>query len=417
MPLDLSLVWAIEPVTFEQLLSAPLAARGDARAEGATPRVDDGGVAIISIQGALTKNRSWFTDATGGYSTTEIRQAIESAAADDSVKSILLKIDSPGGTVDGTAGVADAVAAAKTQKRVVAQVSGMATSAAYWIASQADSIHAGRTDMVGSIGTRMMLYDFHRLYEAAGVEAVPIDTGKYKSAGAMGTEITKEQRDNFQTLVDSLNAEFLAGVSAGRSMPMDQLKAVADGSVFVAKDAKKAGLIDAVQDYSKTLADMRKGSGRPKQAGAKAMSEATEPVAASYEQLVAACPGAEPSFLCAQLAAKATVPQATSAYMKAQAEAIAAAKAEAAEAKKAAEDAKAAAATKPGVTAAGTAVDANPVGDADAISEFTDRVAAKVKSGMTKARATLAVVREDPELHAEYVAAVNANRKPARRAG
>lgn len=414
MPLDLSLVWAIEPLTFEHLLKQPEAARGAPRAEGGSPREDSDGVAVISIQGALTKNRSWFTDATGGYATTDIKQAVEAAADDDSIKSILLKIDSPGGTVDGTASLADAVAAAKAKKPVVAQVSGMAASAAYWIASQADKVFAHRSDMIGSIGTRMMLYDFHRLYEAAGVEAVPIDTGKFKSAGAQGTEITQEQRDNFQHLVDSLNAEFLSSVSAGRSMPMDQLKAVADGSVFVAKEAKKSGLIDGVQEYSKTLADMKKS--RPKQAGAKVMSEPLEPVAATYEQLVASCPGAEPAFICGQLAAKATIPQATSAFMKAQAEAIATAKAEAAEAKKQADEAKAAAA-KPGVTPVTTTAKATTGEDGDPIAEFTSRVDAKVKAGMNKTRATAAVVASDPDLHAEYVAAVNANRKPSRRAG
>jgi ClpP class serine protease len=163
----------------------------DAGRDGLPIRVDEG-VAIIPLMGPMMRRAGPIAARYGIAGTDGVRLAIESAVADDDVDQILLRIDSPGGSVSGLDQLGDAISAAK--KPVTALVDGMAASAAYYVASQADRIVLGRNDLVGSIGTRMMLYDFSRQFENDGVEAVPIDTGKHKSAGALGTKITDEQR-------------------------------------------------------------------------------------------------------------------------------------------------------------------------------------------------------------------------------
>src|SRR5690606_31819803 len=129
--------------------------------------------------GAMTKQGSSF----GGASTVRTRRAIRSAAADKSVSAIMLLIDSPGGSVSGTSDLADDVANAKKKKPVYAYIEDTCCSAAYWVASQCSAIYANPTAIVGSIGTYMVVADYSRMAENAGVKVHCISTGKYKGAG------------------------------------------------------------------------------------------------------------------------------------------------------------------------------------------------------------------------------------------
>src|SRR6185436_13049667 len=138
------------------------------------------------------------------------------AAADPSIKTILLLIDSPGGTIAGTAELADSVAAANKIKPVIAHADDQMASAAYWIASQCRMITSNRTALVGSIGTYVEVYDTSKMYENAGVKVHMISTGPHKGALVDGTPVTDDQLAEVQKLVDSLNRHFLAAVSAGR---------------------------------------------------------------------------------------------------------------------------------------------------------------------------------------------------------
>lgn len=224
-----------------------------------------GDTAIIDVQGVMVKRESWFTALGYGASTLAVARAVDEAVADEKVKSIVLNIDSPGGTVDGQHALVEAVQKARKAKPVIAQVDGLAASAGYWLASAADAIYAGPGDEVGSIGVRLMLYDFSRAFENAGVEAVPIDTGKYKSAGAFGTEITDDQRAYFQTMVDAYFRDFYADVRRGRKLSDARAKEVSDGRTFIARDALDLGLIDGIGNLESTLKAARRLTGRSNQ--------------------------------------------------------------------------------------------------------------------------------------------------------
>ena len=217
--------------------------------------VNSEGVGLIKIRGVMDKFEGWNTSYLG--SVVRARQAVLSALNDKDVSALMLVLDTPGGSVDGLSELGDAVYKARQSKMVVAQVDGMAASAGYYVASQADKIYAHRMDMVGSIGTRMMLYDFHKMFEKEGVEAVPIDTGKFKSAGAEGTEITKEQRADFQRIVDTYYQDFLNMISRGREMDVKNVKPLADGRVFIGQEAVDNGLIDGLQTFEETYAQIR----------------------------------------------------------------------------------------------------------------------------------------------------------------
>lgn len=458
--------WAIEERAAEQLLghcrSAELirrhilSAADDAAPATASYTLDADGLAVIRIEGALTKYGSSLGSPLG---TLELRRQVRAAAADPAVKAILLVIDSPGGAVAGVGDLADAVAAASRVKPVVAFAEDMAASAAYWVAASAGRVVANPSALVGSIGTFMVVEDWSAFYQAQGVRPIVIRAGEFKGAGTRGTQITAEQQADFARVVGELNGLFLAAVSAGRGLAGERLAAVSDGRVHVGAAAVALGLVDEIGDIETAraaamAASASRGSGtsitRPIRAEENNMSsqkiKAQEPAgepeqpqpetrtcpncgaempatakfcsacgspmdgekkqaegqskaegkpaeqAASYAAIKAACPGADAEFIGAQCEAGATVQQAQAAWVAELNRRVEAASAKA---------------RKPGVEPVGSK--GGPSAETgDPIVAYNVAVTNKVKAGMKQHDAVLAVNREQPELRAAYVAAYNA---------
>ena len=210
------------------------------------------GVAIIQIEGAMMKADSKF----GGTSTIRIRQAIRAAVQDPEIDSILLHIDSPGGTVSGTKELADEVLSARQSKPVHAYIEDLGASAAYWVASQCETISANLTAEVGSLGVVAVIYDQSKQFERMGVKVHVVSTGKFKGAGAPGSEISADMLAEVQELVDDLHEVFMTAVLSGRKMERAELDAIADGRVFLASKALKLGLVDAVETVDEMIGRM-----------------------------------------------------------------------------------------------------------------------------------------------------------------
>lgn len=261
--------WAIEPVRFVSMVA--LAKAGKLQAitvadgsenDGPLYLKDGTGIAIIPVEGAIMKEQSKF----GGASSLDIRRGLRAAVADPDIKSILLAIDSPGGTVAGMTELADAVKAADLRKPVYSQINDLGASAAYWAASQARSISANATAQVGSIGVLAIVEDTSKMYEMAGITVHVVSTGEYKGAFADGTEVTEAQLADLQSIVDETNKFFLGAVALGRGMSMDAVKEVADGRMYMASQAQALGLVDHVRSMDETLdairADMARDASR-----------------------------------------------------------------------------------------------------------------------------------------------------------
>lgn len=402
--------WAIHETTFRaglaQINQLDLAAHirlqvekssGQPEARSREPFQRNGSVAVIELSGTLMKQESSLYYST---STVRARQAVRAAAGDESVTAIMLHVESPGGTVAGTKELADEVAAARQRKPVHAFIEDLGTSAAYWVASQAQRITVNQTGAVGSIGTFFFIEDFSEQNKLLGVKAhlIVAEGGEqFKGAGVEGTEITDAQLNEWQRLVNELNEHFLAGVQAGRGWTKSQTRELADGRVHIGKTAKSMGLVDAVGTFDEALAKLT-----PKQRSTRSMAE-NQPtpevtddvdVVATYSEIKAACPGAEAEWIGGQCEKHVTVEQAKDNWM--------------AEQRKRLDDAQAAA-KRPGQDPLGESGDAG--GDAaggDAIEQFEAAVAAEVKKGLPKAKAVSKVVAEQSELHDAYLAAYNA---------
>lgn len=220
------------------------------------PLMVRGGTAVVSLMGLMMRRAGPFARLFGITGTDSIRLAMQAALNDPDVENVVLRIDSPGGSVSGLDQLADTIA--QKTKPVIAVVEGVAASAAYYVASQADRILVGRTDLVGSIGTRMLLYDFSKAFENEGIKAIPIDTGEHKSAGAMGTEITEAQIAEFQKLVDFYFEDFVGIVAKGRRLSSTEVLKVADGRMFPPSEAIALGLVDDVGTLQDVLGALRK---------------------------------------------------------------------------------------------------------------------------------------------------------------
>jgi signal peptide peptidase SppA len=342
-------VWAIDATWAHGMLNALAALRVEALAIADTPdeklpvTIDDG-IAVISVWGPMTKRPSVITKYLNGTPYVDIERAVEKVRAADGVHAVVLDVDSPGGTVDGQSLAFDALETLAYEIPVVAQVTGIATSAAYWLALAAGEMYANRSDTLGSIGVRILLYDWSKLFRKAGVEAVPIDTGANKSVGAMGTKVTAAQRKALQEFVNATFDDFRAAVQINRGMDNETFAGLGDGRVVTAGQSvdQDMQLIDGVRTMKQTLAALRakprSGGQSAGKSGATSMAEkkkagdaATEtdaasaetktdagqkpaPVAATVKELEAAIPGAEADFVVACLKEGRTVDQAVAAH-------------------------------------------------------------------------------------------------------
>jgi signal peptide peptidase SppA len=438
-----------------------------ARSDRGYPVAD--GTAVIELCGPLMKHTSSLTE---GSSTVEARRQIRAAVADPDVSSILLLIDSPGGTAAGTQELADDVAWAKSQKPTFAHIDDLGASAAYWIASQADKVFANETALVGSIGTFIVVYDMSEWAANEGIKVHVVRAGKFKGMGVAGTEVTDEQLEELQRIVDALNSHFIKAVARGRGFDSKTAKELADGRIHPASEAKQKKLIDGVQSLDKTLAQLRnqkKPGGSRTQASTLDVPVAEEtaetpvqkeeapmaesPIApaaqvnapATLQELERVCPKAGADFLMAQLKRNATVEQARDAWTAHLAEQLESKEAELKKVRADSEDeecddedgdgddeggsgegnrskkakgkakgkGKAKSSARPGVEPIRREPRNEDEGSGDAGATFKELVAKHEAAGMPRARAVKKVVHEHPELREEMLAEANAGRPRA----
>lgn len=271
------------------------------------------GIAVVDVVGVLQRART----SLGGTSTVMLRQTIKNLAADQSVKAIMLRIDSPGGLVAGTDEAAQAIAAAAKSKPVWSYISDLGASAAYWLASQTDRILVNRMGEVGSIGVYMTVVDSSARAAQMGIKVHKIGTGTHKGAGTPGTEITADHLAEWQAKVNETNQFFLDAVATGRKQSLEVVKSWADGRVHVGQNAVNLGLADGVASFEEAMSALGRAIQSPKQ-GTKPMSAATTPEgpkAATLKELKQRFPQASAEWREKQIEAEATLEQASQAYI------------------------------------------------------------------------------------------------------
>jgi len=254
--------WALMPSKMEAVCEvvARRLAGDDALPDGFVPSLGSDaattqeGVRVIPVRGVMGKRMNMMSMGSGGVSTEQLGQEIQSAVADPSISGILLDIDSPGGSVDGAFALADLVYASRGVKPIVAFADGCAASAAYLLASAADHIVANETADVGSIGVIAAHTDTSERDAKEGVKHEYITAGKYKASGRDGAPLDKEGRAMIQEQLDQLYSLFVEKVARNRGVSAAVVATdMADGRIFIGESARAHGLVDEIGERGAAL--------------------------------------------------------------------------------------------------------------------------------------------------------------------
>lgn len=204
----------------------------------------DGAVAVLTLAGVMAPKANLFTRISGGISTQLAARQVQSMHSDPRVRSVILALDSPGGSAFGVPALAEAVRALAADKPTVAVSEGMMASAAYWVGSAANALFAeGTSDMVGSIGV-VMTHDFE---PRAGRVTTEITAGRYKRIASPDKPLTDEGRAYLQQQVDHLYSVFVDAVAEHRGVSAGEvLDHMADGRIFIGQQAVDHGLVDGI---------------------------------------------------------------------------------------------------------------------------------------------------------------------------
>ena len=247
------------------------------------PTVRDG-VAVLSISGPIFRRDSFFSWYYGGCNLNAFALNLGKALNDPSVKSILLEVDSPGGEALGCGEVAGMIFAAREHKPVIAYVTGMGASAAYYLASAATEVVIHKTAFVGSIGTVISFTDTSKLDEELGIQRVKI-VSKVSPKKQLDPG-TKDGRDELQKMVDSLAEAFVADVARFRSVSEEKvLSDFGQGGILMGEEAVSAGMADRTgncEDLIKELAETGRSSYTSRFYSAHATADDTKGKAMSF---------------------------------------------------------------------------------------------------------------------------------------
>lgn len=243
-----------------QSMAAQAAAFFDARlslpesAENPLLTMEDG-VGIIRLHGPLMRDPDLISTLLfGATDINQVADAVRQAADSKEVKSILLDIDSPGGTVNGTPELAQVVADASKLKTIYAFSAGQMCSAAYWVASQCQAVYASPSARVGSIGVMLPFIDSAEKFRSQGLKVEVFAAGKFKGMGTPGVPLSEEQRALLQADVEEIAADFKEAVLArGRRIPDEAM----EGQAFSARKAQRYNLAGVVRGRDEVMARLR----------------------------------------------------------------------------------------------------------------------------------------------------------------
>lgn len=269
-------IWGVHP---ETLLMIAAVARGDIRVEelpedqrpeaAVRGTQTTGGVALIPLRGLITPRGSYlsmlFGGGTGGL--CGFRQSLQEAVGADDIASIVIDIDSPGGSTDLVSETAADIRAARAVKPVVAVANTWAASAAYWLAAQADELVVTPSGEVGSIGVFQAHEDWSKFEEEFGVTTTLISAGKYKTEGNRFEPLSDEAREAMQAKVDSYYDLFVADVAKGRGASANAVRnGYGEGRMVTAKQAVELGMADRADTLEATIAKLVKNPRRARRA-------------------------------------------------------------------------------------------------------------------------------------------------------
>jgi protease-4 len=193
-------------------------------------------IGVIPIEGIISDSRN-------------ILYHLDKFQKDQAIKAIILRIDSPGGSVGPSQEIYHQVRKTIRTKKVIVSMGAVAASGGYYIAAAADKIVANPGTITGSIGVIMEFFRFEELLKKIGVQLEVIKSGEFKDVGSPHRELTDRDRELLLQVITDIKNQFIEGVASGRHMPVEKVREIADGRIFTGDRAKKLGLVDALGNF------------------------------------------------------------------------------------------------------------------------------------------------------------------------
>jgi len=270
--------WHKGEVAAESVM-AGIEADKEARANKASSNQRAGGgmIAVLPFYGVVTQRGNMVDDISGpgSVSTQRFTQAFRDALSDPAVDSILIDIDSPGGSVYGVGELAAEIMQARSQKPVIGIANSLAASAAYWVGAACSELYVTPGGEVGSIGVWQAHEDWSKALEEAGVKTTLISAGKFKVEGNPYQPLDGDAQSFMQSRVDDYYTVFTKGVAKGRGVGIDQVRnGMGQGRVLGADAALEEKMVDGVMTFDDVIRKMQKDAKAATRTGASRLAAA-----------------------------------------------------------------------------------------------------------------------------------------------
>lgn len=210
-------------------------------------------VAIVRVEGVIISGNppiDPFATPSGAYSNVVVDH-LRQAEADPEVKAVVLRVDSPGGSVVASNEIHQQMLA--MSKPVIVSMGELAASGGYYVSAPAEEIFANPGTLTGSIGVISQFIHISELLEEYGVKVTTIKSGEYKDQGSLFRSMTEEEIATWQAIIDEVYEDFVQIVADGRGLAVDQVKPLADGRVYTGQQALELGLVDQLGNLPEAI--------------------------------------------------------------------------------------------------------------------------------------------------------------------
>ncbi|MGZ3495509.1 MAG: signal peptide peptidase SppA [Thermodesulfobacteriota bacterium] len=199
-------------------------------------------IAIVEVKGVIAQSSA-------------VIEELQQYLADDGVKAIVLRVDSPGGGVGPAQEIHREIMRIRStsKKKVVTSMGSVAASGGYYIACASDRIVANPGTITGSIGVIMQFSNLEELLKKIGVKGVVLKSGEHKDIGSPFREMTPEEKKIMQDVLDNVHEQFIQAVADGRKLDRSKVAQIADGRILTGEQAKNLGLVDQLGNLQDTI--------------------------------------------------------------------------------------------------------------------------------------------------------------------
>lgn len=204
-------------------------------------------IAVVPVEGTIAAADNTVPGTQPPVTPEGLADALQQAEEDPSVAAVVLEVNSPGGGVTASDEMQQSILDFKESsgKPVVVSMGDVAASGGYYISTAADRIVANETTLTGSLGVIFSLTNISELANEYGVEQEVIKSGEFKDMGSSFRDLTPEEREIFQSIVDESYDEFVEVIAEGRGLPEERVREIADGRIYSGEQARELGLVDS----------------------------------------------------------------------------------------------------------------------------------------------------------------------------